>query len=492
MKSQSRGSTSRSSPIRVTATLYHDRFMKGRIANLTFAALTDVGRKRLANEDAVAIDPYTGMFVVCDGVGGRPSGEAASQIIARAMPRVFRRHLRRTDAISADTIQDALIDAAVAMNASMYRHSTAVPTLEGMGCTLAAALIDGPTLYHLHAGDSRLYMLRRGDLFPLTADHTYSQPIRRTPEPHAGDPAADEGDEGDEKKELLERRLLMQYMGKPEALVPETGSVPLEDGDRLLICSDGLTDPVPDDLIADLLRDHAAPKAACTALVARANELGGPDNITVTVIDYAGLRERLPADLERPTAPPRSLPGGAAEKTHAALMVLEQDLNWLLLGARAAAHPKRLTALAAAKRHLDTDAYRAFLRLSANQSLLHAFHQSCVTPDAAWRKQYEEHMATLKKAFKRLASGSVVMCPTLTAAESAGIVRELWGGWRRVEQRYFATCQRDAIHESERTLDVLISHMLGSVQTLTGLLTFFPRFMAADTGTPAPAADPVK
>ena len=78
--------------------------MNKRIANLSFAAQTDVGRRRLANEDAVATDARTGVFVVCDGVGGRPSGEAASQIIARALPRVFRRRLRRAEAVNLSLI----------------------------------------------------------------------------------------------------------------------------------------------------------------------------------------------------------------------------------------------------------------------------------------------------------------------------------------------------------------------------------------------------
>ena len=441
--------------------------MSGSIANLEFAAQTDVGRRRLANEDAAAMDPQTGVFVVCDGVGGRPSGEAASQIIARALPRVFRRQLRRAEAINADTIREALSDTAVEMNASMYAHSQVIPTLEGMGCTLAAALIDGRTLYHLHAGDSRLYLLRHDELFPLTADHTYARSMFVT-QPDTGDLV-----------DIGERRLLMQYLGKPEALVPETGHVPLEDGDRLLICSDGLTDPLPDPTIADLLRAHPEPRAACAALVDAANEAGGPDNITVAVICFEGLRTAEPADLERAPAGPRELPRGAAEQTHQALGKLERHLTWLLHGARAAAHPNRMTAMAAAKRHLGKEDYRRFLAQGAERSPLHAFHQSCTHPESAWRTDYVGFMKALQPPLTRITSGRVVLSPVLTAPETASIVRDLWTGWRRVEQRYFATCQRDAIHESENTLDVLVNHMLGSVQTLAGLLTFLPRFMNA-------------
>ena len=448
--------------------------MKSRIANLNFAAQTDVGRRRLANEDAVAMDPLTGVFVVCDGVGGRPSGEAASQIIARALPRVFRRRLRRAEAVNADTIEESLSDTAVEMNASMYAHSQAIPTLEGMGCTLAAALIDGRTLYHLHAGDSRLYLMRDGELFPLTVDHTYARAMFKT-QPDTGDLV-----------DIGEKRLLMQYLGKPEALVPEVGHVPLEDGDRLLICSDGLTDPLPDPQIGDLLRAHPDPKAACAALVDAANAAGGPDNITVAVITFAGLRVALPADLKRPVPGPREMAGGAAEQTHQALGQLERHLTWLLHGARASAHANRMTALAAAKRHLSKEDYRVFLTLGPEGSPLHAFHQCCTHPESVWRSEYVALMQTLQPPLARLVAGRVVLSPVLDAPETSTIVRDLWTGWRRVEQRYFATCQRDAIHESENTLDVLVNHMLGSVQTLAGLLMFLPRFMGAPAGAAAP------
>ncbi len=450
--------------------------MNSRIANLHFAAHTDVGRRRLANEDAVAMDARTGVFVVCDGVGGRPSGEAASQIIAKALPRVFRRQLRRAQTIDADAIQGTLKDTAVEMNASVYAHSQEIPTLQGMGCTLVAALIDGPMLYHLHAGDSRLYLLRRGEIFPLTTDHTYARAMFMA-DPETG-----------ELVDIAEKRLLMQYLGKPEALVPEVGHVPLEDGDRLMLCSDGLTDPVPDPAISELLKDHREPRAACAALVDAANAAGGPDNITVAVIDFQGLHAADPAEMERAASGPREQPRGVAEQTHQALSHLEKHLTWLRQGARAAAHPNRVTATAAAKRHLNQDDYDVFLNHGADRSPLHAFHQCCTHPESVWRTQYAEFMKALQPPLTRMTSGRVVLSPVLDAPETASIIRDLWTGWRRVEQRYFATCQRAAIHESENTLDVLVSHMLSSVQTLAGLLAFFPRFMSETPTAPSPPA----
>ncbi|MEM1447124.1 MAG: hypothetical protein AAGF84_13780, partial [Planctomycetota bacterium] len=90
---------------------------------------------------------------------------------------------------------------------------------------------------------------------------------------------------------------------------------------------------------------------------------------------------------------------------------------------------------------------------------------------------YQVHMKQLEAPLARLTAGGIRLSPVLSGDETARIYRDLWNGWRRVEQRYFQTCQRDAIHDTEQTLNILIDHMLNSVQTLTGLLYFLPRYM---------------
>ncbi|MEM1108912.1 MAG: protein phosphatase 2C domain-containing protein [Planctomycetota bacterium] len=439
--------------------------MPSQLPQIQHAQLTDVGRKRLANEDAVAVDPRMGLFVVCDGVGGRPSGEAASQIVSYALGHALRRRLRGLKKLDEELLKKLLYESAVTMNEQMYLHSQAVPALVGMGCTLCAALLDARTVFYMHAGDSRIYLLRDGRLQSLTRDHTHHQQKFKT--------QIDTG----ELVDVGERRLLTEYIGSPEELHPTVDSMPLQPGDRLLLCSDGLTDPVDDDTLKELLTVHADPAAATQALVDTANEAGGPDNITVAVIDYEGARPVTNADRVPPAKTPPELPHGIAEKTRDALALLEADLNWLKQGALESAHPRKLTALAAAKRRLGTEAYRQFLTRAPDQSASHVFHQCCTHPDSDWRKQYQDHMAQLEKPLTRLTGGGIRLSPVLQGDETARIYRDLWAGWRRVEQRYFATCQRDAIHESEQTLNILIDHMLNSVQTLTGLLYFLPRFM---------------
>ncbi|MEL7088628.1 MAG: hypothetical protein AAGL98_09355, partial [Planctomycetota bacterium] len=150
-------------------------------------------------------------------------------------------------------------------------------------------------------------------------------------------------------------------------------------------------------------------------------------------------------------------------------------------GAAESAHPRKLTALAAAKRRLGAEAYRDFLGRRPDQSPSHVFHQCCTHPDSDWRRKYQQHLADLGKPLSRVTAGGIRLSPVLSGDQTALIYRDLWNGWRRVEQRYFATCQRPAISATEQTLDILIDHMLNSVQTLNGLLYFLPRFMRGPT-----------
>ena len=439
--------------------------MPSSLPKLRYATLTDVGRQRLANEDAVAADTRLGLFVVCDGVGGRPSGEAASQIVSHTLPHLMRRRLRRETSLDEARIESLLYDSVVAMNQQMHAHSQPVPALNGMGCTLVAALFDSRTVFQVHTGDSRLYLLRSGELFPLTEDHTNTRQ-KVVSKATIWEPA-----------EVSERRLLMQYIGAPEAVSPGVSHTALQRGDRLLLCSDGLTDPVPDSAIAELLRREADPSRAASALVAAANEAGGPDNITVAVVDYLGVRRLTDADRRRPRRTPADVPAGVAEQVHAALRNLEQDLFWLKQGAAETAVPSRLSSLAAAKRRLGEDAFRQFLSHHPGHSPSHVFHQFCTRPDSAWRRRYSQHMSELEPPLSRLTGGSIRLSPVLTSDETAQIYKDLWSGWRRVEHRYFATCQRSAITATDQTLNILIDHMVHSVVTLGGLLQFLPRFM---------------
>ncbi|MEM1026447.1 MAG: protein phosphatase 2C domain-containing protein [Planctomycetota bacterium] len=434
------------------------------LPDLQYGARTDPGRRRLANEDAFAADPRLGLFVVCDGIGGQPSGEAASNLVAHSVSHLLKRGVRRYNRLSDKIIKHLLADAVICINDQLHTHAKAVPTLEGMGCTIVGALLDARSAFLFCAGDSRAYLLRSGELTQLTVDHVRTR--QRFVESSDGD-----------LEDAGEKRLLMKYLGTRRALQPDVGQLALEPGDRILLCSDGVTDPLDDDTVYDLLINHRDPDAACDKLIDTANAAGGPDNITAVVIDYVGPRPVTDADRVPPKRTPPELPHQVAQQTRAALDLLEEDLTWLLEGSRESAHENRLTALAAAKRRLGADAYRAFLAKHPNQAPLHIFHQACVAPDSPWRLRYREHLEQLKPPLARLTAGGIRLSPLLTGDETAAIYRKLWNDWQHVEQRYFRVCEREAKHGQELTLDILITHMLNSVRTLGGLLEFLPRYM---------------
>ncbi len=450
--------------------------MSDMIAKLDHATLSDVGRRRLANEDAAHHDARLGLYIVCDGIGGQPSGEAASQIIAHAMPHQLRRYLRSVETINADILQQLLVRSVADLSLNLRERSQGLASLDGMGATLIAALVERDVAYLVHVGDSRAYLLRDETLRPLTADHVRS--YRRV---------KDIAELDDEAAEQRERRLLMQFIGMPKTPRPAMAAVPLKPGDRLLLCTDGLTDPVAEADIAQLLKMFADPSRAAKALVDEANEQGGPDNITLTVLDYHGMMEKPPPPA--PAAEPAPAPKGVAAAFHTALQRLDKDLAWLLAGARECQEYSSVSAFAAVKRRLGPELYSSFLKLHPSKNPAHVFHRACTMRDTGWRATYEKHLAELEGPLALVISGRVRLSPMLPPEETGRIVKALWNDWRKVEQRYFSITHREALNASETTLNVLIDHMLKSVRTLTGLLEFFPRFMRpaepADAGSRA-------
>lgn len=445
------------------------------LAHLNYASLSDPGRKRLANEDAAASDPLLGLFVVCDGIGGMPSGEAASHLIAHSISHLLKRRLRAMTSTEPPQVMNALLEAILQLNRAVYTTAQPIPILKDMGATMTAALIDGKTAYVAHAGDSRIYLKRGPKLKQLTKDHTKGQ--QRLVELEDGD-LLDGG----------ERRLLMQFIGRQGDTEPAVAYFTLEPGDRVLLCTDGLTDTVSNPELLALLTEHQDPTKACAELVKAANGYGGPDNITLTLVDYLGLRQVRADALKPPRRQPSAPPSGVAAKMHEALLALQRDMDWLIAGAAEAAQPSGLSALAAVKRRVGPDLYRAFLdHHPTTKNPAHIFHQMCTAPDNPWRIGYQHNIQALEAPLSLITGGSVRLCPVLTAEETGLIFKTLWRDWRRVELRYFNTCQRDAIDTSEKTLDILIKHMRGSVQTLAGLLEFFPRFLRPE---PAPGSYP--
>lgn len=218
-------------------------------------------------------------MIVADGMGGMAAGETASRM---AITRFVRLALETPDWIL--STDEPMVDEVVARAAGRFRdvNETIVdqaqqqPGLAGMGTTLTLAMSFGTTLLIAHVGDSPAYLLRRDELHKLTRPHTLSQAMADLGEIPAGDVAKHRF------QHILTRAIGIRGGGGE----PETRRFQLADGDRLLLCTDGLADMVDDATIAAELRRRAPADETCQALVDLALEGGGRDNVTTIVADY--------------------------------------------------------------------------------------------------------------------------------------------------------------------------------------------------------------
>jgi PPM family protein phosphatase len=229
---------------------------------LSSFAGTDVGRARSGNEDSYFCGRT--VFAVADGLGGHQGGEVASAVAVEPLAALDGREF-------ADPAE-----AAEALTAAIREANAAGdPGLWGMGTTVTAAALAGERHLQLaHVGDSRAYLLRDGSLEQLTTDHTVvAELVRRgrlTPAQAAIHP---------------ERSILTRAVGlDPRIPVDTPDPLELQDGGHVLLCSDGLTEAVDDDQIAQVLSAEPDGNAACQALIEAANAAGGPDNITVVLL----------------------------------------------------------------------------------------------------------------------------------------------------------------------------------------------------------------
>jgi protein phosphatase len=264
--------------------------------DLDVAALSDPGRVRPVNEDhylvlrfSRAIEPLATnlpegtlpdelseqahALMVADGMGGHRGGaEASRRAIADLIQQVVATPdwILRLEGSAADRVAQRSAERFRRASAAIREHAAKHPELAGMGTTLTVAVSFGLDLILTHVGDSRAYLWRDGRLDLLSRDHTIAQDFL---------------DRGDGDVAHHYRHVLTHALGgrNPE---PMTGAWRLRDGDRLLLCTDGLTDMVDDARIAALLAAHPGSQPACRALVDQALAAGGRDNVTVALAGY--------------------------------------------------------------------------------------------------------------------------------------------------------------------------------------------------------------
>lgn len=295
---------------------------------LHFAAASDRGHVRKNNEDSAYAGPH--LLALADGMGGHAAGEIASQLMIS--------HLQRLDTDPGDNDMFALLGGlADDGNRSIAAEVRANPETEGMGTTLTALLFDGSQFAMLHVGDSRGYRLRERTLEQITVDDTFVQSL------------VNEGKLAPEDVSTHPQRslILKAYTGHP--VEPTFTTLDARPGDRLLLCSDGLSDPVSFDTIEETLQ-RGTPAEAARTLIDLALRGGGPDNVTVVVADVVDANTR---DLtSAASATEHKGPGEPTSGAHDTA-----DSNPIVVGALAgaSADEPRLNTSAARASLLDND-----------------------------------------------------------------------------------------------------------------------------------------
>jgi protein phosphatase len=232
---------------------------------LQVGARTDAGRVRSLNEDVYLLCPAQGLFVVCDGMGGCPAGEVASEMAARSILEYVNAH----DGNSANRADDGYLPHSRCLRSAVERSNQYIfdraqrePERAGMGTTVVSAWIDGPLVSVAHVGDSRAYLWHRERLECLTQDHSFR-----------GGGA---------------RNVLVRALGREPTVGVDLRELAMQPGDYILLCSDGLTNTVTEATLARAISRLRDPQRICDYLVDEANLNGGPDNITVIVVYMVG------------------------------------------------------------------------------------------------------------------------------------------------------------------------------------------------------------
>ena len=248
---------------------------------LTCAARTDPGRRRENNEDSFCTRADLGLFIVADGMGGHVAGEIASRLVVDEVERFVETTApagataenapaRAGSAHAGDRLRTALVRANLKLAVRVAEDAA----LHGMATTAVALLAEPEAVALAHVGDSRAYRYRAKHLTRLTSDHSWVEEQVR-----AGlltEAAA---------RRHPWRHVVTRAISGAGDIDVEVAALVLEAGDRLLLCSDGLSTVVADGGIADVLRTDFPSGEVCAELVRRANAAGGPDNVTVIVVD---------------------------------------------------------------------------------------------------------------------------------------------------------------------------------------------------------------
>ncbi len=279
---------------------------------LTAFGLTDVGRKRKHNEDAYLLDAERGLFVVADGMGGHAAGEVASRLTVESIQEFISGTEDDHDntwpfgynnrySVDGNRLSTAVERA----NEKVMRAVVNRPELKGMGTTVVAALFDERRATLVHVGDSRAYLYRESELRRLTDDHSWVQE-----QVNAGILSEEEA-----RSHPL-KNVVTRALGGGAHVAVDLMEIPVGDGDRFLLCSDGLTGMVSDEEITAALASPRPLEPIVRGLVDLANERGGVDNITAIMIEVrTGEGKKADPSREKTSVSLRAMKKGEDEET---------------------------------------------------------------------------------------------------------------------------------------------------------------------------------
>ena len=236
---------------------------------MKIASKSDTGKKRNNNEDCICVDNEMGIFLLADGMGGHQAGEVASDLAVKEALAYLQESIGRDNE---NDVSKLLAEASFKANDAIKEKAKTDLNLMGMGTTLVQMIIKEGKAHICNVGDSRAYLLRE-DLRQITKDHT------------VGDYLVEHGIMSREEIPPQKWHTLTQAVGTSGDIVPELTQIELNEGDCLLLCSDGLTDMLNDAEIEEIIKKHSEdPDKAVEALIKRANKKGGRDNISVVIV----------------------------------------------------------------------------------------------------------------------------------------------------------------------------------------------------------------
>ena len=233
---------------------------------------TDIGRKRQNNEDNFYVNLEKKLFIVADGMGGHQAGEVASQMAVESLKNSL--STLKLNEMESEKIKEHILRSILNAHNEIVEKAKQDINLSGMGTTVVLALGVDDKYYISHVGDSRAYLIRDKNITQLTDDHTVVAELLKakmiTPE---------------EAKTHKMRHVLTQALGSNTQIIPSIKVITIQEGDILLLCTDGLTDMLTDEEILSVILKHKEDiEKTAQALVDKANEKGGKDNITIVLV----------------------------------------------------------------------------------------------------------------------------------------------------------------------------------------------------------------